>query len=159
MKTIVILAVLGLPVLLTVLLTVRAVRRRRDFFTRRRRMDPRDWGNDYFPEYDESQMKIAYEVAEVFAASIGCHPTQILPSDSERQLSLSLAAFISRDDEWETWGDAIGRIAQRCLCIADTASPGLHPDAWKTFGDVVKDVLERVRIEPRQAHDSIPRIG
>jgi hypothetical protein len=116
-KTIVILAVLGLPVLLTVLLTVRAVQLRKDFFTRRRMMDPRDWGNDCFPEFDESQMKIAYEVAEVFAASIGCHPTQILPSDSERRLSLSLTAFIARDDEWETWGDGIGRIAQRCLHI------------------------------------------
>lgn len=152
MKTVAGLAIVALPVLVMWWLTVRAGRHRSEYFLRRARIDRSDWEKSCFPDFDESQMKIAYEVAEVFAASIGCHPTQILPSDSHRRLSLSLTAFIARDDEWETWGDAIGRIAQRYLRIAGTASPELHTDAWKTFGDVARDVVERVRSAPRRVH-------
>jgi hypothetical protein len=125
-------------------MNARSHRRRREYFLTRQTMEVFDWAIRYFPECDESRRRIVCELAQVIASSIGCHATQILPSDStDDRLLLPRIAFMAREDESEDWWDAICRMAsQYNLPDGADSTRVLHADSWRTFGDMAREVAE-----------------
>jgi len=118
-------------------------RQRRNYFCSRAEISVDDWMRRYLARHSGREQRLALAVLEVFAQSIGCNPTQILPTDMiDERLCLPYIDFIGRADDWETWDRSIPRALTADLTHKNRRDPPrFDVDSWVTVKDVIDDAL------------------